>query len=125
VKNSLRQEFVVGGWQPGEGGRAGSIGSLLIGYYDDEGKLHYAGKVGSGLSGASIAELTKVFERCARSESPFDTGRVPKGVEFVEPVLVVEVRFTEWTSVGNVRQPTFLGVRTDKDPRDVRREVVP
>jgi len=66
-----------------------------------------------------------VFERCARSESPFDTGRVPKGVEFVEPVLVVEVRFTEWTSVGNVRQPTFLGVRTDKDPRDVRREVVP
>jgi bifunctional non-homologous end joining protein LigD len=125
VKNSLRQEFVVGGWQPGEGGRTGSIGSVLIGFYDDEGRLHYAGKVGSGLSGASITELTKLFERCSRPDSPFDTGRVPKGVEFVEPVLVVEVRFTEWTAGGNVRQPTFLGVRTDKDPRDVRREVVP
>jgi bifunctional non-homologous end joining protein LigD len=122
VKNALRQEFVVGGWQPGEGGRTGSIGSLLVGYYD-AGELHYAGKVGSGLSGASIAELQRLFERCQRDSSPFDSGRVPKGVHFVEPVLVVEVRFTEWTSAGNIRQPTFLGVRPDKDPRDVVREV--
>jgi bifunctional non-homologous end joining protein LigD len=122
VKNALRQEFVVGGWQPGEGGRAGSIGSLLVGYYD-EGVLHYAGKVGSGLSGASIAELERLFERCGRDTSPFEAGRVPKGVHFVEPVLVVEVRFTEWTSAGNIRQPTFLGVRPDKDPREVVREL--
>jgi bifunctional non-homologous end joining protein LigD len=123
VKNSLRQEFVVGGWQPGEGGRTGSIGSLLIGYYDDDGTLYYAGKVGSGLSGAAIAELTRLFERCARDDSPFDVGKPPRGVQFVEPVLVVEVRFTEWTSVGNVRQPTFLGTRPDKVPREVRREI--
>jgi len=117
VKHTLRQELVVGGWQPGEGGRTGSIGSLLVGYYDDEGRLHYAGKVGSGLSGPSIAELTRLFERCARDTSPFDAGKPPKGVRFVEPVLVVEVKFTEWTSSGMIRQPTFLGVRPDKDPR--------
>jgi len=123
VKHSLRQEFVVGGWQPGEGGRTGSLGSLLVGYYDDEGKLVYAGKVGSGLSGSSIAELTRVFEECGRDTSPFDEGKPPKGVEFVEPVLVVEVRFTEWTSAGNIRQPTYLGTRPDKNPRDVVREL--
>jgi bifunctional non-homologous end joining protein LigD len=121
VKNVMRQEFVVGGWQPGEGGRTGSIGSLLVGYYDDD-TLVYAGKVGSGLSGASIAELKRLFERCARDTSPFAAGRVPKGVRFVEPVLVVDVKFTEWTSAGNIRQPTFLGVRPDKDPAEVVRE---
>jgi bifunctional non-homologous end joining protein LigD len=123
VKNSLRQEFVVGGWQPGEGGRTGSIGSLLLGYYDDDGHLHYAGKAGSGLSGASIVELARLFDRCARDTSPFDTGTPPRGVRFVEPVLVVEVKFTEWTSTGIVRQPTFLGVRPDKEPREVMREI--
>jgi bifunctional non-homologous end joining protein LigD len=122
VKHVLRQEFVVGGWQPGEGGRTGSIGSLLVGYYDSDGRLRYAGKVGSGLSGASIAELARLFERCARDTSPFDVGKPPKGVRFVEPVLVVEVKFTEWTASGMIRQPTFLGVRPDKEPREVVRE---
>jgi bifunctional non-homologous end joining protein LigD len=121
LKNRARQEFVVGGWQPGEKGRTGSIGSLLVGYYDGE-DLVYAGKVGSGLSGAMIAELERLFARCARDDSPFARGRVPKGVKFVEPVLVVEAEFTEWTSAGNIRQPTFLGTREDKDPKDVVRE---
>jgi bifunctional non-homologous end joining protein LigD len=121
VKNSMRQEFVVGGWQPGEHGRTGSIGSLLVGYYDGD-DLVYAGKVGSGLSGPVITELEKLFARCARDDSPFARGRMPKGVRFVEPVLVVEVRFTEWTSTGIIRQPSFLGTRTDKDPKDVVRE---
>jgi bifunctional non-homologous end joining protein LigD len=118
----MRQEFVVGGWQPGEGGRTGSIGSLLVGYYDGE-DLVYAGKAGSGLTGTMIRELERLFAQCARETSPFTRGRVPKNVHFVEPVLVVEVEFTEWTSVGNIRQPTFLGTREDKDPRDVVREV--
>jgi bifunctional non-homologous end joining protein LigD len=122
-KHQRRQEFVVGGWQPGEGARSGSIGSLLVGYYDDGGALHYAGKVGSGLSGPVIAELERLFARCEREESPFAGGRVPKGVRFVEPVLVVEVRFTEWTAAGNIRHPTFLGTRTDKDPTEVVREI--
>jgi bifunctional non-homologous end joining protein LigD len=123
VKNQLRQEFVVGGWQPGEKGRTGSIGSLLVGYYEGD-TLHYAGKAGSGLTGAVIAELEKHFAKTARPSSPFGAGRVPKGVQFVEPTLVVEVRFTEWTSAGNIRHPTFLGIRTDKDPHDVVREQV-
>jgi bifunctional non-homologous end joining protein LigD len=121
VKNQLQQEFAVGGWQPGEGGRAGSIGSLLVGYYDGV-DFVYAGKVGSGLSGAVIADLEAEFGRHGRADSPFTRGRVPKGVRFVEPTVVVEVRFTEWTSSGNIRQPTFLGVRYDKDPREVVRE---
>jgi bifunctional non-homologous end joining protein LigD len=121
VKNQLRQEFVVGGWQPGEKSRTGSIGSLLLGYYDGD-VLHYAGKAGSGLTGPVITDLEKLFEKTARTDSPFGAGRVPKGVRFVEPLLVVEVRFTEWTSVGNIRHPTFLGTRTDKDPREVVRE---
>ena len=121
IKNQMRQEFVVGGWQPGEKGRTGSIGSLLIGYYDGD-VLHYAGKAGSGLSGPVIAELEQRFATDARTDSPFGAGRVPKGVRFVEPNLVAEVRFTEWTAAGNVRHPTFLGLRTDKDPHDVVRE---
>jgi bifunctional non-homologous end joining protein LigD len=122
VKNALRQEFVVGGWQPGEGARAGTIGSLLVGCYDGP-RLVYAGKVGSGLSGAAIAEMMRLFERCPRDTSPFDAGTPPRGARFVEPLLVVEVRFTEWTSAGIIRQPTFLGVRPDKDPGEVVREV--
>ncbi len=121
VKNDTRQEFVVGGWQPGEKGRTGSIGSLLVGYYDERG-LVYAGKVGSGLSGPVIAELEPRFAREARDDSPFVAGRVPKGVRFVEPTLVAEVRFAEWTSAGNIRHPTFLGIRTDTDPVEVGRE---
>jgi bifunctional non-homologous end joining protein LigD len=121
VKNVRRQEFVVGGWQPGEGGRTGSIGSLLVGYYDGD-ELVYAGKVGSGLSGPLIAELERLFARCGRPTSPFARGRVPKGVSFVEPVLVVEVKFTEWTSIGMIRQPVLLGTRPDKEPLEVVRE---
>jgi bifunctional non-homologous end joining protein LigD len=121
VKNARRQEFVVGGWQPGEGGRTGSIGSLLVGYYDGD-DLVYAGKVGSGLSGPLIVELERLFARCTRATSPFTRGRLPKGVRFVEPVLVVEVKFTEWTSVGMIRQPVLLGTRPDKDPVEVVRE---
>jgi len=120
-KNQRRQEFVVGGWQPGEKGRTGSIGSLLLGYYDD-GELHYAGKAGSGLSGPVIAELERRFAESEISASPFASGRLPKGARFVEPDLVAEVRFTEWTTAGNIRHPTFLGLRADKDPRDVVRE---
>jgi bifunctional non-homologous end joining protein LigD len=122
LKHSLRQEFVVGGWQPGEGGRTGSIGSLLVGYYDDGGSLHYAGKVGSGLSGALITQLNEEFTRLALTASPFDAGNPPRGVHFVEPRIVVEVRFTEWTATGMIRQPTFVGIRPDKEPREVVRE---
>jgi bifunctional non-homologous end joining protein LigD len=121
IKNQRSQEFVVGGWQPGEKGRTGSIGSLLLGYYEDD-DLHYAGKAGSGLSGPVIADLEAHFAESERSSSPFASGRLPKGARFVEPELVAQVRFTEWTTAGNIRHPTFLGLRADKDPREVVRE---
>ena len=126
VKHTLRQEFVVGGWYPGEHGRTGSIGSLLIGYWDGTGanrNLHYAGRVGSGLSQADIARLEDLFSRCARDTSPFATGSPPRSSRFVEPILVVEVKFTEWTATGSVRQPTLLGFRTDKSGDEVVREL--
>jgi bifunctional non-homologous end joining protein LigD len=69
-----------------------------------------------------IEELERRFAESEIPESPFATGRIPKGARFVEPELVAEVRFTEWTTVGNIRHPTFLGLRTDKDPRQVVRE---
>ncbi|MET1002871.1 MAG: non-homologous end-joining DNA ligase [Acidimicrobiia bacterium] len=121
LKNTTRQEFVVGGWMPGEKGRSGSIGSLLIGYYDD-GVLCYAARVGSGLRQRDLAELERLFERCARDTSPFTKGSVPKGARWVEPVLVVDVKFANWTAAGGIRAPVFLGYRTDKDPEEVVRE---
>jgi bifunctional non-homologous end joining protein LigD len=126
VKNTLRQEFVVGGWLEGEGGRANTVGSLLIGYYegtDDERVLQYAGRVGSGLTQRDLRELQRLFERCPRDTAPFAAGSLPRGAHWVEPCLVVEVKFTEWTASGIIRQPTFLGYRTDKDPEEVGREV--
>jgi len=126
VKNVRRQEFVVGGWLPGEGALAGTIGSLVIGYHTtDETKrpvLQYAGRVGSGLTERDRAELARVFARCARESSPFGAGTPPRETRFVEPILVVEVKFTEWTALGVVRQPTFVAFRTDKEPADVVRE---
>jgi bifunctional non-homologous end joining protein LigD len=122
VKHHLEQEFVIGGWQPGEGARTGSIGSLLAGYYED-GTLHYAGRVGSGLSQAEIARLEERFASLERPTSPFAVGAPPKTARWVEPELVAEVRFSEWTAGGGIRQPTYRGMRPDKDPRDVRREV--
>ena len=131
VKNVRRQEFVVGGWLPGEGALTGTVGSLVIGYYtersDGEDRaarpvLQYAGRVGSGLTERDRAELARVFARCGRESSPFGAGTPPKQTRFVEPILVVEVKFTEWTSVGVVRQPTFVAFRTDKDADEVVRE---
>ena len=117
MKNSLRQEFVVGGWQPGEGGRTGSIGSLLVGYYDDD-ALHYAGKVGSGLSGESIARSHRSCSSAMRARhEPVRHRQAPERRALRRADVVVDVRFTEWTSTGMIRQPTYLGTRTDKDVR--------
>jgi bifunctional non-homologous end joining protein LigD len=122
IKQQLRQEFVVGGWQSGEGARAGTIGSLLIGYYDG-GVLHYAGRVGSGLSQDTITELEALLAEHASDHNPFAAGRPPKDAHWADPVIVIEVRFSEWTAGDAVRHPTFLGIRYDKDPTEVVREV--
>jgi bifunctional non-homologous end joining protein LigD len=123
VKLRRRQEFVIGAWMPGESGRTGSLGSLAVGYYDDAGDLRYAGRVGSGIGPAEATRLLEQLKPLARKASPFTAGRkAPKGARFVEPRLVCEVEFREWTSVGMLRQPVYLGLREDRDPKEVIRE---
>jgi bifunctional non-homologous end joining protein LigD len=121
IKLRLRrqQEVVVGGWRPGRGSLTGSIGSLLVGVHDDE-RLRYAGGVGSGLTSASTAHLARALE--PRAHSPFVDPVPHADARFVEPRLVVEVAFSEWTPDGRLRHPVFLGVRDDVDPDAVRRE---
>ena len=121
VKHQRRQEFVVGGWVTGEGSRAGRIGALLIGYYDD-GALRYAGRVGTGFTEAELDRLAGLLAGLATDTSPFSDRGLPRDARFVEPALVAEVRFTEWTTGGRARQPAYLGLRDDKAPADVRRE---
>jgi bifunctional non-homologous end joining protein LigD len=130
-----RQEFVIGGWIPGEGRRANKVGSLLVGYWDkrpDEAteespqRLVFAGGVGSGLKESDLDFLTRELGKRKRAEGPFDVGgpRGPKArlARFCEPELICEVSWTEWTDEGTLRQPAFKGMRDDKDPRDVVRE---
>ena len=122
IKNQRRQEFVIAGWVPGAGKRAGKIGALLIGTFED-GELVSAGKVGTGFTDALLAELAERLAPLARATSPFARGSVPPGARFVDPRLVGEVEFTEWTSkTGQLRHPSFKGLRTDKAPQDVVRE---
>jgi bifunctional non-homologous end joining protein LigD len=121
VKNVRSQEVVIGGWLPGKGRRSGTIGSLLIGYYEDS-ELRYAGKVGTGFGEEDLVRLAERLKPLRRDSSPF-VGRQPeRGSIFVEPKLVAEVEFGEWTRAGTMRHPSFKGLRTDKPPRDVVRE---
>jgi bifunctional non-homologous end joining protein LigD len=122
VKNRLRQEFVIAGWVDGEGRRKGLPGALLVGYYDG-GQLMYAGKVGTGFTERTLAKLATMLRSIERSSSPFDRGRPPSGAHFVEPRLVAEIEFSEWTRAGDLRAPSFKGLREDKDPREVIREI--
>ncbi|HEY3844433.1 MAG TPA: non-homologous end-joining DNA ligase [Acidimicrobiales bacterium] len=121
IKNVRTQEVVIGGWTPGAGNRAGSIGALLLGVPGDKG-LRYVGKVGTGFSEADRAELLDLLERARTTQSPFVP---PSDVEeraihyFVRPQHVGEVRFTEWTSAGRLRHPTWRGLRVDKAPEEV------
>jgi bifunctional non-homologous end joining protein LigD len=134
VKNHQRQELVIGAWLPGKGGRAGRIGSLAVGYYDltaaeakrrgEPQRLRYAGNVGTGFKAADLDLLGRALEPLRRDESPFVGRQPPKGAVFVEPRLVAEIEFREWTRTGTLRAPSFKGLRDDKDPRDVVLETV-
>jgi bifunctional non-homologous end joining protein LigD len=138
------QELVIGGWMPGEGSRGGRVGSLLVGYWDatpEEAerlgrpqRLVYAGGVGTGFTQEMLDRLTEMLRPLQRPESPFELGEDPRvkyaqrardrgaGPVWVEPELVCEVEFTEWTREGTLRQSAFKGLRDDKDPREVVRE---
>jgi bifunctional non-homologous end joining protein LigD len=124
VKVRRRQEFVVGGWAPGKGNRGGRIGGLLVGYHDAPGSppLRYAGRVGSGLGQAELAELEERFAEMVVADCPFDPPP-PRAhavdAVWLQPELVVEVEYAEWTSDGRLRHPTYAGRRTDKDADQV------
>jgi bifunctional non-homologous end joining protein LigD len=114
---------VVGGWLEGKGNRSNRIGALLIGVHSEPGgPLLYAGRVGTGFSDAELQRLAGVLAPLARDSTPFTGGGPPKGAHWVEPDLVVEVRYTEWTSDHRVRHPAYLGSRDDRDPSEVVRE---
>jgi bifunctional non-homologous end joining protein LigD len=132
VKCQLRQEFVIGGFTTRTGsGR--EIGSLLLGVYDDDGRLSYAGSVGTGWDSMLAAAILRSMEKLEAAESPFAPDYAPtKGrwskravgsERWVKPTAVAEVSFTEWTPEGSIRHPTFRGMRQDKPAKSIRREV--
>jgi bifunctional non-homologous end joining protein LigD len=121
IKNHLRQELVVAGWEEGEGRRQGVPGSLLVGYWEGD-RFVYAGKVGTGFTEAMLRQLHELMKPLERDTSPFDVGQPPPRVHFIEPKLVGEFEFADWTDEGKVRAGVFKGLRADKDPREVVRE---
>ena len=122
LKIEKRQEFVVGGWTEPRNSRE-HIGAILLGYYDDEGGLIYAGHTGTGFSAASLRDVYAQLRRIERAKSPFTTTpRTNERAHWTKPNVVVEIKFNEWTADGKLRQPVFVGVRDDKSPRDVVRE---
>ncbi|HUP71237.1 MAG TPA: hypothetical protein VM142_15700 [Acidimicrobiales bacterium] len=126
IKCGRRREFVVGGWSAGKRSRASSIGSLAVGCYDvapevaaergEPARLIYAGQVGSGLTEDMIRALRDLFAKTAIPSSPFAGARLVPELCFVQPLLVVEVAYSEVTDSGTLRQPSFKGLRTDLDP---------
>ncbi|HEX4217563.1 MAG TPA: non-homologous end-joining DNA ligase, partial [Acidimicrobiales bacterium] len=124
VKLTRTQEVVIGGWAPGKGSREQTFGALLVGVPGKEG-LEYVGKVGTGFTAEKQAELLDALRPLTRATSPFVTP-VPSahrsGATWVEPKLVGEVQFTEWTKDGQIRHPSWRGLRPDKRPEEVVRE---
>ena len=118
------QEFVIGGFTDPQRSRIG-FGALLLGYYDPGGRLVYAGKVGTGFTNPVLRSLHDRLAAIERPAPAFQAGPLPRsesGVHWVEPQLVGEVGFSEWTTAGELRHPRFQGLRDDKDPREVVRE---
>lgn len=136
VKLTQSQEFVIGGYTLPEGNRR-YFGSLLVGYNSPEG-LRFAGRVGTDFSEKVLASINAQLQKLSRPICPFVnlpeksrgrwglgiTAAVMKRHHWVEPVLVAQVKFTEWTHDNQLRQPVFLGLRTDKEAKDVVREDV-
>lgn len=123
-KCAHEQEFVIAGYTEPEGSRTG-FGSLLLGYYDGKRGLTYAGRVGTGFSTRTLRELTPQLKRLERRESPFDQGTRTaqgRGVHWLKPTRVAQIKFAEWTDEELLRQPSFLGLRLDKSPKAVVRE---
>jgi hypothetical protein len=129
IKIIQRQEFVIGGYTPGAGSRATTLGAILVGVYDRRPGLRqpqallYAGGVGTGFTQASAEGVLRRLAPLRIDKSPFAQGKVRPDAIYVQPTLLAEVEFTEWTAQGILRHPSFKGLREDKDPRDVVREI--
>jgi len=124
VKCLQRQEMVIGGYTDPEGSRHG-FGALLLGVYEPDGRLAYAGKVGTGFNDASLTSLSRKLAGLAQKQSPFynpPTGAEGRRAHWIKPTLVAEVEFTEWTDDGTLRHPSFQGLRADKPATEVVRE---
>ena len=121
LKCGERQEFVIGGYTDPKGSRSG-LGSLLLGYYDEDGALRYAGNVGSGFSDAVLADLHKRLQAVEQTKPSFADPPPASGVHWTKPVLAAEVAFSQWTSSGRVRHAVFMGLRTDKPPKLMKKE---
>ncbi|MFU8815378.1 MAG: DNA ligase D [Pseudomonadales bacterium] len=122
VKCTRHEELVVGGYTEPGGARSG-FGALLLGFFDGD-RLVYAGKVGTGFSDRQLQRLHARLRDLEVPDSPFAVPPASRGVHWVEPALVAEVEFTEWTRERLLRHPTFRGLREDKDPREVRKDVI-
>jgi bifunctional non-homologous end joining protein LigD len=123
LKCGQRQEFVIAGYTDPKGSRTG-VGSLLLGTYDKEGVLRYAGNVGSGFNAESLRDVTARLKALETDVSPFPPRSVPgRKHHWVKPELIAEVSFSEWTNTGSVRHPVFQGLRTDKPAQGITREL--
>ena len=125
IKCIKRQELVIGGFTDPEGSRRG-IGALLVGYYDEQKRLVFAGRVGTGFTERLALELRHRLDALERKQPTFAAGPLlglPKTVHWTKPALVCEVAFAEWTGDGSLRHPSFQGLRLDKNPEDVVREI--
>jgi bifunctional non-homologous end joining protein LigD len=120
LKCSAEQELVVGGYTAPRGSRT-DLGALLLGYYDN-GRLRYAGKVGTGFTRATLRDLAARLEPLRQDESPFADEVRERAATWVRPRLVAQIGFSEWTRDGRLRHPRFLGLRDDKAAEDVVRE---
>jgi bifunctional non-homologous end joining protein LigD len=127
IKHVNRQELVIGGWLPGKGARAGRLGALLVGFYEaDEDRhqvLRYAGRVGTGFDEGELERLGRELAARARDSSPFSGTQPSRGARFVEPELVAEIEFRQWTGDRILRHSSYKGLREDKLATEVRMEI--
>ena len=121
IKTEMQQEMVICGFTDPQGSRAG-LGALLCGYYKD-GKLVYSGKVGTGFNDVSLTALRKRLEKIQRVTSPFASPPKIRAVHWVQPQLLAQIKFSDWTESGSMRHPVFVGLREDKSAKEVVKEI--
>ena len=120
VKVRHESEFAIGGWTPPTGARS-DFGALLVGLFDGT-RLRFTGKVGTGFTQATLATLGAKLTRLETTTPPLDPAPLLRGAHWARPRLVAQIAYAEWTADGKLRQPAFLGLRTDKDPTECRWE---